>query len=180
VPNSTESRCREILKRAGIREGQTVLDFGCGSGNYAIPAAKIVGSKGKVYALDKDAYELRELARRAESDGLNNIETIETDGEPDSGLEDGSVDVLLLYDIFWYFPLTDPGLARLLKEAYRVLSDAGLLSVFPEHIEIEKLKQEIERAGFQLENRFSGQVIHDGSPQQGQILNFTRVKPRLK
>jgi len=37
----------------GIKRGQTILDFGCGSGNYANPAALIVGRKGKVYALDK-------------------------------------------------------------------------------------------------------------------------------
>lgn len=176
MANNTESKCREILKRTGVREGQVVLDFGCGSGNYAILAAKIVGNRGKVYALDKDAYQLRELARRAQSDGLNNIEVIETDGEPNSGLEDSSVDVALLYDIFWYFPVTDPRLARLLKEAYRVLRDDGLMSVYPEHIEIEELKQEIERAGFYLQNRFSGQLIHDGRPEQGQILNFRKTK----
>jgi len=28
----------ELLERAGLREGQIVLDFGCGVGNYAIPA----------------------------------------------------------------------------------------------------------------------------------------------
>lgn len=176
MANNTESKCRKILKRTGVREGQVVLDFGCGSGNYTIPAAKIAGNKGKVYALDKDAYKLKELAQKAQSDGLNNIETIETGSEPNSGLEDSSVDVVLLYDIFWYFPVTDPRLATLLKEAYRVLRDDGLMSVFPEHIEIEELKREIERAGFRLQNRFSGQLIHDGSPQQGQILNFGKAK----
>ena len=176
MANNAESKCTEILKRTGVSEGQILLDFGCGSGNYAIPAAKIVGNEGKVYALDKDAYKLKELARRANSDGLNNLETIETGGEPNSGLEDSSVDVVLLYDIFWYFPITDPRLARLLKEAYRVLSEDGLMSVYPEHIEIEELKQEIERAGFRLQNRFSGQLIHDGSPQQGQIFNFGKAK----
>lgn len=176
MANSTESKCREILKRIGVREGQVVLDFGCGSGNYAIPAARIVGNRGKVYALDKDAYKLKELAQRAKSDGLKNIETIETGGEPNFGLEDSSLDVVLLYDIFWYFPVTDPKLARLLKEAHRVLRDDGLMSVYPEHVEIEELKQEIERAGFYLQNRFSGQVIHESRPEQGQILNFRKAK----
>ena len=176
MANNTESKCSEILIRTGVREGQVVLDFGCGSGNYAIPAARIVGNRGKVYALDKDAYKLEELAQRAKSDGLKNIETIETDGEPNFGLEDSSLDVVLLYDIFWYFPVTDSKLARLLKEAHRVLRDDGLMSVYPEHIEIEELKQEIERAGFSLQNRFSGKVIHEGRPEQGQILNFRKAK----
>ncbi len=43
---------RKPLERAGIKEGQTVLDFGCGPGFYAIAAARMVGAKGKVYALD--------------------------------------------------------------------------------------------------------------------------------
>jgi len=42
-----------VLRAVGVRGGLTVLDFGCGSGNYSIPAAKIVGEKGKVYTLDK-------------------------------------------------------------------------------------------------------------------------------
>ena len=40
------------------------MDFGCGSGNYTIPAALIVGREGKVYALNKERLEeLREIAR---------------------------------------------------------------------------------------------------------------------
>ena len=40
----------QFLRKIGLKEGQTVLDFGCGEGHYAIPAAKIVSNKGKVYA----------------------------------------------------------------------------------------------------------------------------------
>ena len=39
----------ELLKAVGIKKGQTVLDFGCGEGNYTIPAAKLVKNEGKVY-----------------------------------------------------------------------------------------------------------------------------------
>ncbi|MCK4308341.1 methyltransferase domain-containing protein, partial [candidate division WOR-3 bacterium] len=63
---------KEFLRDIGIREGQTVLDFGCGSGYYTIPAAKIVGSNGKVYALDKDGEKLKEVAEMAASENLSN------------------------------------------------------------------------------------------------------------
>jgi cyclopropane fatty-acyl-phospholipid synthase-like methyltransferase len=30
IEDYTEERCKEILKKVGIEEGQIVLDFGCG------------------------------------------------------------------------------------------------------------------------------------------------------
>jgi tRNA A58 N-methylase Trm61 len=73
-----ESQAFEVLQRVGITRGQIVLDFGCGSGMYTIPAAKIVGEQGRVYALDKDKKALDELMQKAESTGLRNIEGMDT------------------------------------------------------------------------------------------------------
>jgi len=47
-----------FLAEIGIRKGQIVLDFGCNEGNYTIPAARIIGEKGKVYAIDKEGKSL--------------------------------------------------------------------------------------------------------------------------
>ncbi|PDM25799.1 hypothetical protein CP083_07145 [Candidatus Bathyarchaeota archaeon B24-2] len=167
--------CEEVLRSIGIKKGFVVLDFGCGSGNYTIPAARIVGEEGVVYALDKDEEALDELMRRAESEGLNNVRRIDTKGEVNLKLDDESVDVVLLYDIFWYFPLSDPRLTRLLKEAYRVLRGSGLLSVLPKHIDPERLREKIEGIGFRLRSVYSGAVLHDGVIEKGQILNFMKA-----
>jgi len=174
IKNYTEERCKEILKKTGIEEGQIVLDFGCGGGNYTIPVAKIIGNKGKVYAVDEDGYKLKDLQEKAKSANLHNIETIKTSGELNFEFEDGAFDVVLLYDIFWYFSLQSPELSELLKGAYRILKPDGLNSVYPEHIETEKLKQKMEKSGFHLVNRFRGKIIHEGRPEQGQILNFRK------
>ena len=61
--NGLESRGLEVLRRIGIKRGQTVLDFGCGYGAYTIPVAEIVGEQGRVYALDK----VIKISERAES-----------------------------------------------------------------------------------------------------------------
>ena len=35
-----------------VQEGQTILDYGCGTGDFTIQAARTVSTRGKVYALD--------------------------------------------------------------------------------------------------------------------------------
>jgi ubiquinone/menaquinone biosynthesis C-methylase UbiE len=177
IKNYIENRCEEILKKIGIKKDHVILDFGCGVGNYTIPAAKITGNKGKIYALYESESKLMELSRRVKSAGLNNIKIINTSGKLSFELEDMSADVILLYDIFWYFPLGNSNLSKLLKEVYRVSKANALISVYPEHIEIEKLKQKIEKSGFYLQNRFSGDIIHDGESEKSQILNFRKQVP---
>jgi predicted methyltransferase len=43
------------LTRAGLKRGQRVIEVGCGPGFFTVPAAKIVGEAGYVYALDINA-----------------------------------------------------------------------------------------------------------------------------
>jgi len=75
-----KEKCKDILEAVGVKSGQLVVDFGCGKGNYAIPAAEIIGNKGKLYALDENQSKLSELSRRAKSIELENIQIINTDG----------------------------------------------------------------------------------------------------
>jgi ubiquinone/menaquinone biosynthesis C-methylase UbiE len=49
------------------------MDIGCGDGFFSILAAKKVGEKGKVYALDSDASAIKRLNSKAQAEGLRNI-----------------------------------------------------------------------------------------------------------
>ncbi len=53
-----------LLEQMGLQPGAAFLDSGCGGGNVAIMAAKMVGSTGKVTAIDFDP----EIIRLAEID----------------------------------------------------------------------------------------------------------------
>jgi len=170
-----ESQALEVLQQIGIRRGQTILDFGCGSGTYTIPAAKIIGEQRKVYALDKDKKALDELMQRDKSAGLENIERMDTSGELRIDLIDESVDVVLLFDVFhsYYFPQAHDR-RRLLNEIYRVMKPSAFVSVWPKHMEAEA-KGEIESANFYLESEYSGTLIHDNKDlERGQVLNFNK------
>jgi ubiquinone/menaquinone biosynthesis C-methylase UbiE len=47
--NSKSISLLKTLQDAGIQPGMSVLDFGCGPGRFALPAAQMVGSQGAVY-----------------------------------------------------------------------------------------------------------------------------------
>ena len=73
----TVLRVREItgksertLREMGIQKEQTVLDYGCGIGSFSIPAAKMVGDDGVVYALDIHPLAIREVEKRMKPGGI--------------------------------------------------------------------------------------------------------------
>jgi ubiquinone/menaquinone biosynthesis C-methylase UbiE len=170
-----ESQALEVLKRIGVRRGQVILDFGCGTGTYTIPAIRIVGKQGRVYALDKDSGALDELMQKAGLAGLRNIERMETSGKLEIGLTDESVDVVLLFDVFhsYYFPQVDDR-RRLLGEIYRIMRPSAFMSVWPKHMESDA-EGEIKNANFYLEEEYTETVIHDNKDlERGKISNFKK------
>jgi len=64
-----------ILAEIGLRKNMTFVDIGCGGGFFAIPAAQLVGKRGKVLAVDIDAQAIEELKAEADEKGLTNVVT---------------------------------------------------------------------------------------------------------
>jgi ubiquinone/menaquinone biosynthesis C-methylase UbiE len=118
----------DVLQEVGIRPGFTVLDYGCGPGAYVPGVAERVGKTGVVYALDLHPLAVRRVQDLARKRQWTNVKTICSDCE--TGLPDGSVDVVLLYDVFHM--LSEPD--AVLTELHRVLKEDGVLSVIDPHI----------------------------------------------
>jgi 23S rRNA U2552 (ribose-2'-O)-methylase RlmE/FtsJ len=83
----------DVLNEAGIESGLSILDYGCGSGSYIVPLAELVGPSGKIYALDIHPLAIKQVKKIAAREGIENIETIQSDCE--TGLSNSSVDVVL-------------------------------------------------------------------------------------
>ncbi|MFW6230194.1 MAG: class I SAM-dependent methyltransferase [Halanaerobium sp.] len=64
-----------LLLAAGLKEGMSVFDVGCGNGFFALPAAKIVGDRGSVFGFDLSQEMLDALNLRANKSGIENIKT---------------------------------------------------------------------------------------------------------
>ena len=118
----------EVLQEVELEPGFRVLDYGCGPGTYVPHVAERVGEAGRVYALDLHPLAVERVQALARKRQLDNVETIESGCA--TGLPDGSVDVVLLYDIFHM--LSKP--ESILSELHRVLKKDGRLSVHDPHM----------------------------------------------
>jgi SAM-dependent methyltransferase len=56
-----------------LSAGSVVADVGCGPGYFTIPIAELVGSAGKVYALDSDPKSIEVLTAKSNAQGLQSI-----------------------------------------------------------------------------------------------------------
>jgi len=147
--------CR-MLSEVGICKGQVVLDFGCGSGTYTIPAAKLVGEKGTVYALEISRKALDKVARKAEREGLRNIVRTHSLGGEKIPLEDEIIDVIMLIDVLQEIDDKD----ALLDEAYRILKHEGLVIVYPMHMKTEEVKRIATVRGLDLhQEKHEGRIL---------------------
>jgi len=70
-----------LLDMAGIKEGSAVLDVACGTGEPAIPAARRVGTTGRVFATDAVAGMVDFARKKAAAANLSNIDFQVMDAE---------------------------------------------------------------------------------------------------
>jgi len=180
LKNWLEKDGEDFLKAIGVKNGHVVLDFGCGEGHYSIPAAKVAGEKGRIYALDNDKQALTKLIKLIKKNNLKNIEVIKRESK--TSLENNSVDFVLCYDVIHY--LKDR--AVIYSELHRVLRPRGIFSLYPKHhkndlplmelaqMKLEEIIREVEEAGFSLQNKLLKSLIHDDYYNEGYILHFRK------
>lgn len=118
----------DILKEVGLKQGFHVLDYGSGPGGYVLPASKLVGETGKIFALDIMPIAIKMVKDIVAKNGLKNVETILSDCP--TGLPNESIDAVLLYDAF--HDLEDQ--TAVLEEIFRVLKPDGVLSFSDHHL----------------------------------------------
>lgn len=69
--------CGNSFALGEIKQGETVIDLGCGSGADLCVAADLVGETGRVIGVDMTAAMVRQARKNAELCGFKNIEVIQ-------------------------------------------------------------------------------------------------------
>jgi len=134
---------KKRIEKFDIREGMTILDYGCGPGRYTIKFAKIVGDKGKVYAADIHKLAIAEVNKKIKKLELSNVETILVKGY-NCPLPDKTADIICALDMF--FMIEEP--KEFLGELHRLIKDEGTLIIDDGHQRRSTTKSKIDASGF--------------------------------
>jgi len=158
---------RAILNLLELRKNMIAADFGCGSGGWAIPLAKIL-EDGKVFAIDILEEPLSALRAKIKLEKLFNIEVIKSDVEKTSRLLKNSCDLVLMTNLL--FEAGDK--KKVLEEGKKVLKNGGKILVVDwkkdavlgpkEKISNEDIKKIASELDFKLEKEFEAGIYHWG------------------
>lgn len=157
----------KILDRVGIQPGERVLELGPGPGAFTIEAARRVGEKGSIIAIDIQPQMIAKVELRAYQAGVENVETHVASAH-ELPLPDASIDRAFLVTVLPEIP--DQG--RALQELHRVLRPGATLSIteqFPDPdypFAFETIRR-VEANGFRLVRSFGNTWIY--------TLNFEKV-----
>lgn len=165
---------KKILNKIPLEQDMMVADLGCGgAAHFTLPAAKMVGEDGVVFAIDVLKFVLDSVQSRAKMEGLTNIKTIWADLEifGSTYIKNLSIDAVLLVNIFFQSRKH----LNIFKEAVRILKPGGKLLIVdwkstkipfgpsPEiRIKKEEIKAIAHRLGLEKIDEFSAGDYHFG------------------
>ena len=154
-----EERTDLLVGMLPLNTDSVIADIGAGSGYFTSRLAPLV-PQGSVLATDIQPEMLEILSRRIRKEGLGNVRTV-LGTIDDTGLEPGSVDLILLVDVYHEFD--HPW--EMLTSMRRALKPGGfvalaeyrandpLVPIKPLHtMSSEQVILEFELAGFTLQN----------------------------
>lgn len=162
---------QKILAKLDLREGMTVNDLGCGaSGHFVYPAARMVGEKGRVYAVDILKSVLSNIESKSRMQNFNNVVPVWSDIEILGGakeIADGSCDAAILVNVH--------AKAAMMKEALRTLKKGGKLLLVDwkpvaspfgpptkDRVSAEEAKKRAAELGLELLEEFEAGSYHWG------------------
>ena len=97
VPGPTKEEIRVVtISKARLREGDVVIDVGCGTGGLTVEAALQVAPKGKVYAIDEDEAAIRLTTANVEKFGVKGNVSISGGKAPQALLSLPNADAIMV------------------------------------------------------------------------------------
>jgi precorrin-6B methylase 2 len=129
-----EEKVSKLLPSLAIKPGDVVADLGAGSGFHTMKMSKLVGPKGRVYAVDIQKEMLEIIGKRIKKEKVNNVELV-LNTEKDPKLPASSIDMILMVDV--YHELSYP--YEMTVELVKALKPGGRLVFVEFRLEDDKV-----------------------------------------
>ena len=143
----------KLLKAAGLGPAQSVLEVGCGPGYFTLPAAKIVGDRGRVYAIDVHPKAIQRVQRKLAESGIQNVQPLLTNAS-ETGLPDNSIDRAFIFGM----PHVVGGQEKVIAEIRRLLGPGGELAYMKSRGSESGLIKAVEKGGLSF-SRKEGRIL---------------------
>ena len=91
------SKPKNKLVDFDIKQGDTVVDYGCGPGRHVLMASEAVGENGKVIAADINPIAIKNVIKRINKNKLKNVIPIICE---DGNISENIADVVYALDMF--------------------------------------------------------------------------------
>lgn len=119
----------EILAELDLKGDETFMDAGCGDGHIAIKVLEDYDHRGTVYAVDVYDASIEDMETYKQENNIENLVNIEADiTEGISGVDDESVDVVLLVNVFHGFKASRK-LDEAVLELKRIIKEDGKIAI---------------------------------------------------
>lgn len=163
-----------LINKVIKNDNDKVADLGCGKfGYFVFPLTKIIGKRGKIYAVDVIKDNLKSINSVAQAENLTQIETIWSNLEIYKGtkISDNSLDVALLICLLHQ----SEKYLDILKESVRMLKTGGRLLIVDwnkenfifknkdkEIVNPDEIKESIKKLPLDLQEEFMAGDYHYG------------------
>lgn len=150
---------RQVVGWMGLQDGMRVLEIGPGPGTFTIEAAKRVGERGRLFAIDIQPSVVSRLRGRLRKDRITNV-VAEVASAHELPFSNNTFDRAFMVAVLGEIP----DKKKALLEARRILKDDGLLAIGellpdPDYPRRKTVIRWCEDAGFQLVSQKGG-VMH--------------------
>ncbi len=119
---------REVISRLDLEGNEVFMDAGCGDGHVAMEAYNLMDEEATIYALDIYGPAIEDLEEDIQKKGITNVIPLQSDIAGDIALEDNTVDITLLLNVFHGFVARE-NTDEAIRELKRITKPGGSIAV---------------------------------------------------
>lgn len=115
---------KQTLINLDLQKNDIMADIGCGVGYFTIPAAKIVGKNGRIFAMDIFPEMLHDVQIKIKENNISNINILLTE-ENDLKLKNNTVTFAFLSNVLYEIDEKE----KFLSEVKRIICPEGKIAI---------------------------------------------------